>query len=97
MIKFLAKLFGDQSLESGSGGRPPAATSAVLRKANKKRLPPAAPAERAEPAERGEPVFTLDAETVDPAADDHDEPFDPYNTGVFDRGVTWDRAWKREL
>jgi hypothetical protein len=88
MMKFLAKLFGDESLESPSGGRPPAATSAVLRKAGKKPL--------AHPPAPAEPVFTLDAQTVDSAADDHDEHFDPYNTGVFDRGATWDRAWKRE-
>jgi hypothetical protein len=67
--------------EFRAGSRPRSATAQIL--ANGQRKPVAKP-----PVQRG------DAAPLDFEAEAAEPQFDPYNTGKFDRGASWDRISK---
>ncbi len=89
MLKFLARLIapdrgGD---ERSAQGRPGSATSEFLRKSAAQ-----APAAPPQAGDAPKPVFSIDRNSAPPSSP---AAFDPYNTGAFDRGASWERVRKR--
>lgn len=54
------------------------------------------PAAKTAPGPRSDPAPELDWVLDESDRDVPDDHFDPYNTGTFDRGISWDKAGRRK-
>lgn len=88
MFKFLSKLIGSETDES-EAARADAGADLPVRETRK---PAAAAPARGDRAAAPKPARTVEANDRAEAGQDH---FDPYNTGTFDRGASWERVRKR--
>jgi hypothetical protein len=102
MFKFLARLIGPKRAQFEAhreGSRGSAANQALRRTRGEAAEPPRAADMPAVPTKKLQAVSGAPAPAParQPEAASAEAGFDPYNTGAFDRGASWERVGKRNL